>query len=401
MSKLPENIVLFARLLRRAGLDVPTQSMTVAIRAVDAVGVTDRSDFKTSLKSSLLREPGQSLIFNQLFDLFWKNPDLNAKALAALLPQTIIPPRQPPTKPGARRVADAMTSAVNKPSETHEHMLEIDARDTMSSLEQLASKDFEQMSADEIAHAKQILQKISWSLPRRKSRRTEPAHRGTHVDLRRTLRNSIRYGGEIIRLARRRPRTVEPPLVILCDISGSMSVYARMCLFAIHGISQQRRATRAITHTFLFGTQLTNISRPLRQRDPDDALDQVAKLTPDRDGGTRIGASLTTFHFLWSRRVLTQGATVLLITDGLERDDHVALDHAAGHLRRAAKRVIWLNPLLRYDAFAPKAQGIRTLMKHVTELHPIHNLNSIASLAEALLSAPQSSDLQRLQATHQ
>lgn len=384
VSRLPDNITLFARLLRKAGIEVPTQSIQAAINAVCLVGVSNRDDFKVALKASLISQPGQRLMFDQLFDSFWQNPDLTNKALAALLPQTLVPPRKIPDTPGTRRVADAMANPTKTQTSNAEDILEMDARETMSDIERLASKDFEQMSVEEISQAKAVLRNISWSLPFRQSRRTGPAHYGRHFDLGRTLRRSMKYGGNIIHLNRRRTHTIERPLVILCDISGSMSVYARMCLFFIHGITQERRANRAITHTFLFGTQLTNISRALRQRDPDEALAQAAKLAPDRDGGTRIGASLASFHMLWSRRVLTQGATVLLITDGLERDDNDMLDTAARNLRRAAKRVIWLNPLLRYDAFAPKAQGIRTLLKHVTELRPVHNLASIASLAEAL-----------------
>jgi uncharacterized protein with von Willebrand factor type A (vWA) domain len=384
VDKLPDNITLFARLLRKIGFDVPTRSILSAIEAVSLVGVSNRDDFRTALKASLVSQPGQRLLFDQLFDSFWQNPDLANKALAALLPQTLVPPRQLASTPGARRVADALSSPAKKQAPLTEDLLEIDARETMSDIERLVSTDFEQMSVEETAQARAALSNMAWSLPRRLSRRTDPARNGLHLDLRRTLRRAMKYGGTIVHLQKRRPRMVERPLVVLCDISGSMSVYARMCLFFIHGITQQRRATRATTHTFLFGTQLTNISRALRQRDPDEALSQVARLTPDRDGGTRIGASLESFHRLWSRRVLTQGATVLLITDGLERDDNDVLDNAARNLGRAAKRVIWLNPLLRYDAFAPKAQGIRTLLKHVTELRPVHNLASIASLADAL-----------------
>jgi uncharacterized protein with von Willebrand factor type A (vWA) domain len=185
-------------------------------------------------------------------------------------------------------------------------------------------------------------------------------------------------------LERRRRQLREPPLVVLCDVSGSMSGYARMCLHFLHGLTHTRRVRGGVTHTFLFGTRLTNISRALKLRDPDEALMKAAELTPDWDGGTRIAEALGRFNRDWSRRVLGQGAVVLLITDGLERDDVAALGVAAERLHRSAKRVVWLNPLLRYDAFAPKALGVKTLLRHVDELRPVHNLNSMGDLAAAL-----------------
>ena len=200
----------------------------------------------------------------------------------------------------------------------------------------------------------------------------------------RRVRKSLKTGGNIVRLERRRRQTREPPLVVLCDISGSMSGYARMCLHFLHGLTHTRRIRGGATHTFLFGTRLTNVTRALRLRDPDEALMKASALTPDWDGGTRIAEALTRFNRDWSRRVLGQGAVVLLITDGLERDDIVALSRAADRLHRSASRVVWLNPLLRYDAFAPKAQGVKSLLAHVDELRPVHNLTSMADLAAAL-----------------
>jgi hypothetical protein len=235
---------------------------------------------------------------------------------------------------------------------------------------------------------------MTWALPERLTRRTEAAAHGHAFDLRRTLRKSLKTGGNIVRLEHRRRQTREPALVALCDISGSMSGYARMCLHFLHGLTHLRRVRGGATHTFLFGTRLTNVTRALRARDPDEALAKVSALTPDWDGGTRIAEALTRFNRDWSRRVLSQGAVVLLITDGLERDDVAALGRAAERLHRSARRVIWLNPLLRYDAFAPKAQGVKTLIDHVDELRPVHNLLSMADLAAALGGRPAADRLQ-------
>jgi uncharacterized protein with von Willebrand factor type A (vWA) domain len=317
------------------------------------------------------------------------------KSLAALLPQTLIPPSELPPGAGARRVAEALRGQAQPRDGESKLQLELDARDTASADEILTAKDFEQMSGEEVARAKAVLARMTWSLPARLTRRTEAAAHGHRFDLRRTLRKAMKTGGNVVRLERRRRQYCEPPVVVLCDVSGSMSGYARMCLHFLHGLTHTRRVRGGATHTFLFGTRLTNITRALKLRDPDEALAKAAALTPDWDGGTRIAEALTRFNRDWSRRVLGQGAVVLLITDGLERDDVAALGAAAERLHRSAKRLVWLNPLLRYDAFAPKALGVKTLLAHVDELRPVHNLSSMADLAGAL-SEPARSD--RLQA---
>ena len=384
MTTFADNIVHFARTLRRAGFPLGTGQINEAIRAIETIGVARRDDLRSALFATLVTHPAQRPLFDQAFEAFWRDPGLFEKSLAALLPQTLIPPAELPSTPGARRVAEALRGQAQPRDGEAKTILELDARDTASTDDLLAAKDFEQMSGEETARAKAVLARMTWSLPERLTRRTEPAQRGHAFDLRRTLRKSLKTGGNIVRLERRRRQTREPPLVVLCDISGSMSGYARMCLHFLHGLTHPRRIRGGATHTFLFGTRLTNVTRALRLRDPDEALAKVAELTPDWDGGTRIAEALTRFNRDWSRRVLGQGAIVLLITDGLERDDTTALARAAGRLHRSARRVVWLNPLLRYDAFAPKAQGVKALLAHVDELRPVHNLMSMADLAAAL-----------------
>ncbi len=381
MGMIADNIVHFARTLRRAGFPLGSGQIVEALRAVATTGLTRRDDVRSALFATLVTQPGQRPLFDQAFEAFWRDPELFNKALASLLPQVPMPARERASTPGARRVEEALHAGMRSRHEESKTTLELDARQTSSIDEVLAAKDFEQMSAIEISRTKELLARMKWSLPARLSRRTEPAQRGTRFDLRRTLRKSLKTGGNIVRLERRRRQTRQPPLVILCDISGSMSTYARMCLHFLHGLTHVRSAA---THTFLFGTQLTNVTRALRLRDPDDALAHAAALTPDWDGGTRIADALKKFNRDWSRRVLGQGAIVLLITDGLERDDIASLDAAASRLHHSAKRVVWLNPLLRYDEFSPKASGVKTLIAHVDELRPVHNLLSMANLVEAL-----------------
>jgi uncharacterized protein len=391
MSALADNVVHFARTLRRAGFPLGTGQINEALRAVEMVGIGRREDLRAALFSTLVTQAGQRPLFELAFDAFWRDPGLFEKSLAALLPQTLVPPSELPSDAGARRVADALREPAAPRDGESKLVLELDARDTASGDEILTAKDFEQMTADEIARAKGVLSRMTWSLPQRLTRRTEASLRGHVFDLRRTLRRSLKTGGNIVRLERRRRRLREPPLVVLCDVSGSMSGYARMCLHFLHGLTHTRRVRGGATHTFLFGTRLTNISRALRLRDPDEALAKAAEITPDWNGGTRIAEALIRFNRDWSRRVLGQGSVVLLITDGLERDDMAALGAAAERLHRSAKRVVWLNPLLRYDAFAPRAHGVKTLLAHVDELRPVHNLTSMTDLAAAL-SEPSRAD---------
>ncbi|MBI1211210.1 MAG: VWA domain-containing protein [Alphaproteobacteria bacterium] len=384
MNALADNILHFARILRRAGLPIGSGHVIEALRAVEAVGVERRADFRAALFATLVSHPGQREIFDQAFETFWRDPKLLDRAMATLLPQMEVPREEEKPAAGARRLAEALRGFNTDELAEKKTTIELDARDTASGDEILAAKDFEQMSTEELARAQQALASLRWAPAPRLIRRTTPSHLGHTFDLRRTLRRSLKTGGAVVHLERRARQRREPPLVVLCDISGSMSGYARMFLHFLHGLTHLGLAQGRATHTFLFGTRLTNVTRALRTRDPDEALAKVASLTPDWDGGTRIGAALTTFNREWARRVLGQGAVVLLITDGLEREGVSELSRAAEMLHRSARRLIWLNPLLRFDGFAPKAQGVQALLPHVDELRPVHNLNSLNDLARAL-----------------
>lgn len=384
MTALADNIVYFARILRRAGLPIGSGHVTEALRAVEAVGIERRADVRAALFATLVSHPGQREIFDQAFETFWRDPKLLDRAMAMLLPQMEVPREDEKPAPGARRLAEALRGLNTEELAEKKTVVELDARDTASGAEILAAKDFEQMSADELARAKDAMRNLRWRPAPRLTRRTAPSHLGHVFDLRRTLRRSLKTGGAVVRLERRARQRREPPIVVLCDISGSMSGYARMFLHFLHGLTHLGLARGRATHTFLFGTRLTNVTRALRTRDPDEALAKVAQLTPDWDGGTRIAAALATFNRDWARRVLGQGAVVLLITDGLEREGVQELGKTAELLHRSTRRLIWLNPLLRYEGFAPKAQGVQALLPHVDELRPVHNLNSLEDLAHAL-----------------
>jgi uncharacterized protein with von Willebrand factor type A (vWA) domain len=255
---------------------------------------------------------------------------------------------------------------------------------TVSDRERLQSMDFEAMSAAEIAEAKQEIRKLVLPLDERRTRRFRPDPLGPAVDLRATIKASLRQGGEILTLERRRRVTRPPPLVALCDISGSMSRYAQVLLHFLHAVTNDRDRV----HSFLFGTRLTNVTRQLRARDAEVAFEMVSHIVPDWSGGTRIGDSLELFNRQWARRVLGQGAVVLLITDGLDRESAPGamerLAAATDRLKRSCRRLVWLNPLLRYEGFQPRSQGIRAMLPHVHEFRPVHNLASLRTLVESL-----------------
>jgi uncharacterized protein len=377
-GRLAENIVHFARALRAAGIPVGPGAVMDALAAVAAAGVGTRDDFYWTLHAVFVKRHEHSLIFEQAFRIFFRRRGTIDKLIAAMLPQA--PPREdekPP--PGAQRVQEALLAGMGE-TERKPPELELDARLTVSDREVLQKKDFAQMTAAEIAAAKDAIKRLVLSLDEVKTRRLAPHRHGHLVDIRRTLRSSLKAGGAVIDLKYLGPRTKSPPIVALLDISGSMSQYTRLFLHFLHAVTDARKRV----HTFLFGTRLTNVTRAIKAKDPDEALAAVGANVADWSGGTRIATSLHSFNKLWARRVLTQGAIVLLITDGLERDPDDRLAFEIDRLHRSCRRLIWLNPLLRFSGFEARAKGIRTIVPHVDELRPIHNLDSMAELVRAL-----------------
>jgi uncharacterized protein with von Willebrand factor type A (vWA) domain len=376
-GRLAENIVYFARALRAAGIPVGPGAVLDALAAVQAAGVGTREDFYWTLHAVFVKRHEHTVIFDQAFRILFRKRAYLDKLLAALLPQ---PPRQPEKpKPGAQRVEEALFSGLRE-NERPKPDVELDASLTVSDRELLQKKDFAQMSAAEILAAKDAIKRLVLSLDEVKTRRLAPHRHGHLIDMRRTLRASLKAGGAVIDLKYLGPRTKAPPIVALLDISGSMSQYTRLFLHFLHVVTDARKRV----HTFLFGTRLTNVTRDLKAKDPDEALAAVTASVEDWSGGTRIGTSLRAFNKLWARRVLTQGAIVLLITDGLERDPDEQLGFEIDRLHRSCRRLIWLNPLLRFSGFEARAKGIRAMLPHVDELRPIHNLESMAQLVAAL-----------------
>ncbi|MBN9051703.1 MAG: VWA domain-containing protein [Rhizobiales bacterium] len=376
-GRLADNIVYFARALRTAGVPVGPRAVLDAIEAVDVARIGNRQDFYWTLHAVFVKRHEHSILFDQAFRIFFRKRAFLDKLIAAMLPEQKVDEAEKPP-PGMQRIQDALGPQQREAQEKSE--VEIDARLTVSDREVSAKKDFAQMTAAEIAAARAALARMRLPLDEVKTRRLGPSRRGRLIDLRRTVRASMKAGGALIDLKYLGERTKAPPIVALLDISGSMSQYTRLFLHFLHAVTDARKRV----HTFLFGTRLTNVSRALRSKDPDEALAACSSHATDWSGGTRIATSLHDFNKHWARRVLTQGAVVLLITDGLERDGDDTLAFEIDRLHRSCRRLIWLNPLLRYEGFQPRARGVRTILRHVDELRPIHNLESMHDLIRAL-----------------
>lgn len=372
----------FARLLRAAGLRVGSDRVIDCVRALEIAGAHQfplrREDWYWTMSAVLLSRQEQRPIFDQAFRLFWRDPKLVERMMSLLLPKAHgLAPK--PEQQQSQRLTDALFS--QKEEEPREsEKLELEARLTFSSREVLSRMDFDTMSAAELVEAKKMLAELRLPLPLIRTRRYRPHPSGRRIDMRKTLRESLREGGDIIPLVRAAPTQLHPPLVVLCDISGSMNPYSRMFLHFLHAITNDRDRVAV----FVFGTRLTNITRQLRHRDVDVAMAKVAEAIKDWSGGTRIGHSLREFNFKWGRRVLGQNACVLLVSDGLDREAGEGLGEEMERLAKSCQRLIWLNPLLRYDKFEARPAGVRAMLPHVDLFLPVHNLKSLVDLAKTL-----------------
>ena len=385
-ARLADNIVHFGRMLRRAGLPVGPDRIGQAILAAEAVGVDRREDFRVALRASLIGGPDQIALFEAAFALFWRSGHLGAH-LAVERPAGWREAVSP--APAAARVLAAF---FERPPPDDGGPGRQSVRMAISQAEALRRRDFAQMSAAEIAAADAALAGLAMPGDRVATRRLRAARHGA-IDPRRTLRMAMRSGGEVLLPARRNAALRPPPIVAIVDISGSMSAYSRAVLHFLHAMGGRRRV-----ETFLFGTRLTYATRALRGRDVDAALGACSAAVPDWSGGTRIGEALHAFNRFWSRRVLGQGAIVLLVTDGLEREDLGRLAAEAERLHLSCRRLVWLNPLLRYEGFEAKAGGVRTLLPHVDEIRSIHSLASVEALVEALSGRAAGGDPRRFMA---
>jgi uncharacterized protein len=379
-GQLPINVMHFARLLRRAGLRVGPADMLAAQQALGLIRIEDKQQARAALRATMVHRHEDSDLFDFAFSVYWRDPFAldQARQIAAIAGNKPEPPKKAP--PGAKRIEEAFRPPSDARSDKDDRPEDADATLTFSQREKLGTMDFEAMSAAQIAQAKAEIARMRLPLDEKRTRRHRPDASGPRIDLRATMRASRRFGGEIALLARTRRATRPPPLVVLCDISGSMARYAQILVHFLHAVANERDRV----HTFLFGTRLSNITRLLKARDPEVAFQLVAHAVPDWAGGTRIGEAIARFNHDWARRVLGQGAVVLLVTDGLDREGAAGLSEEMERLHKSCARLVWLNPLLRWNNFAPKSQGIRAMLPHVDEFRTVHSIASLKTLVEAL-----------------
>jgi uncharacterized protein len=382
MDSLARNVVHFVRLLRGAGLAMSPAHSVDALEALRWIDISRRDDVQATLATLLVRAPDERDIFEAAFDLFWRDPDWEGKLRALLLPK--VKNGAPPPKRN-NRLADALaarSAATAKPQTPDEPPEQLHARMTFSAHERLSHRDFDTLTADEWRTLRHQIRSHRMPLATEPTRRLKAASHGTHADLRASARHAVRSGGDWTVWKYRAVVERRPPLVLLLDISGSMSAYSRAVLYFCHALLQSRERLQV----FLFGTRLTNATRALRERDPDVAIAALADQVQDWSGGTRIGAALAEFNRRWARRVLSGRATVLFVTDGLDHEAIDILEAEMLRLRRFAYRLVWLNPLLRYTDFTPRARGVRAILPHVDAMLAAHNLDSLSAVGRELAS---------------
>jgi uncharacterized protein with von Willebrand factor type A (vWA) domain len=380
-GNLLRNMVLFARLLRSVGVPASPDQIVDLVSALPLLDLRRREEFKDASRASLVTSREQAAIFDRAFDLFWKAWSTEEQPMPEAGAVQKAPPRE--DRPDDREKSSEEPDEQEQAGADPQREAKPDVLMTYSSAEVLREKDFTELSDQELHSVTDLIHHIEWQPDLRRTRRKKAAAHGARLDLRRVLRGGLRYGGETIELAWQQPKLKRRPLVVLCDISGSMELYTRVLLQFVYAITHGLEHVEA----FAFGTRLTHITRPLKQKDVDAALKEAACAVCDWGGGTRIGESLKTFNYEWARRVLGNGPTVLIISDGWDRGDLTLLDGEMARLQLSCRRLIWLNPLLGAPEYKPLAQGIQTALPYVDAFLPVHNLVSLERLASVLAQA--------------
>ena len=369
------NLMLFAGVLRKVGLDVGSGNVLDLVRAVEYAPIGRKQDFRQAARCILVHRRQDLQLFDEAFQIFWRIPPTKQSTLDIRAIGEERRYRQPQITPPPAGTDDEGLSGESPGAKPGD----VDLTRTYSAREVLRSKDFAEFSAAEITAAQLMMAELSWDPGRRRTRRLESGS-GAVLDLRKTLRRNLKYGGELLELAWRQPKEKTRPLVLICDVSGSMERYTRMLLHFIHSIARKPARVEA----FLFATRLTRITRFLTYRSIDQAVNELAKSVPDWAGGTRIGQAVKTFNFQWLRRVLGGGAVVLIISDGWDRGEPELLAREMSRLQRSCHRVIWLNPLLGDSSYQPLTRGMQAALPYVDDFLPVNNLNSLDALARHL-----------------
>jgi uncharacterized protein with von Willebrand factor type A (vWA) domain len=411
-ERLLQRLTAFGHLLREAGIIAGPHQLQDLAATLDYIDLTNQDDFYNALKCSLLTRHEQEPVFNQMFTSFWLRGDpldqkTNTQASKNRRPsgsQLHLPPSERKNLTGHRNVNDRRNELRGKRIELQRPLLKYDEDEqkqeegdpqgtAYSTIEHLRKKDFEQFSWDEEQEAKRLMAELCWNVGLRSTRRKILARHGPYLDMRHMLRCNLKQGTEMIELAWCKIKHKPRPLVVICDISGSMSLYSRLLLHFIHAISNGRLKVEA----FVFGTRLTRITHQLKKRNVDGAIKDVSKTVQDWSGGTRIGDALHHFNHIWGRRVLGRGAVVLIISDGWDRGDRMILRHEMERLQRSCHRLIWLNPLLGSPDYRPSTIGMKTALPFIDDFLPVHNLDSLMKLGRVLSSIDDNRPVRRSQ----
>lgn len=376
-SFLLKNLVHFARLLRSVGLEAGPGQLIDLAAALELVDIGRREDFYHAARSLFVHRRAQLRLFDQAFNLFWQ--------VRTAQPIEVPSEPHPALQPKALRMPNSLfreipLDADGVESASASDRITVELQQTYSAAEVLRKKDFAAFTWEEVEQAKELLAKMTWHMGDRRTRRYTPVSRGKRLDMRRVVRRNLRYGGEFIDLAWKAPKFKPRPLVVLCDISGSMESYSRMLLHFVHTLAQGMNRAEA----FLFGTQLTRITRQIERKDIDEAVSEVLHVVQDWGGGTRIGEAVKTFNYHWARRVAARGAVVLIISDGWDRGDTQVLRQEMARLQRSCHRLIWLNPLLASPDYEPLTLGLQAALPYVDDFLPVHNLESLEALGRTL-----------------
>jgi uncharacterized protein with von Willebrand factor type A (vWA) domain len=376
---LPENVVHFGRVLRAAGLSIGPASVVQALADLQILGIKRRDDFRYALGAHFVRRREDIEIFDLAFELFWRDPfNVNGTNAAKSSAENEEDKKRLP-----ERLKHALQDALQKRESRRQQQRNETVGIAVSQREEFQQRDFGSMTPEELAAAQRTLRKLTIPAAMIRTRRARTDPGGKQVDFRKTMAEAARKSNSIGKLRRKSAPLRPADIVVLSDHSGSMDRYTRILLHFVHALTGQRRGV----HTFVFGTRLTNVTRLLRNRDPDTALDGVAQHVKDWAGGTRIAPALREFNLRWGRRLLSRGAVVLLITDGLDSGDVAELTHEMERLSKSCRFLVWLNPLLRFDGFEPQAPGIKAMLPHVDAFLPIHNLQSVRDIGDALREA--------------
>jgi uncharacterized protein with von Willebrand factor type A (vWA) domain len=405
------NLMRFGRRLRDAGLPVGSGQIISFFDAIQFAGLERREDVYHAARAVMTTRPEQIPTFDVEFARFWK--DILART-PMLLEATLRDDEEAIGAPDKRSKAedDPAKGKGEAGSSSEKTMLAIEGMDDASNTadsedfevppedvlifsarDSFRKKDFAQYTPEEIAEARRIMERMHWRLGTRRTRRRERAIRGEFIDHRAMLRSALRQGGVPIELKWRKRKEKMRPLVLICDISGSMDRYSRLLLQFVHTLE----AGLDSVEVFVFGTRLTRITRELRKRDVDQAITDVVSAVDDWSGGTRIGEAIREFNYTWSRRVLRSNATVVMISDGWDRGDPFLLGTEMARLQRSCRRLIWLNPLMGAPGYQPLTQGIRAVLPYVDYFLPVHNLKSLEALAELLSAVDDHPPLRRQQ----